>query len=288
VRAEIARRAQAPLKRALDRITRGSVIVTEYPATPRPRWGWGDAAPHPEIHATLAAGADEYAALLSTFERHLPALRAIPRDAMDELTPSWANDYFGGLDAVALYSFLAERKPARYVEVGSGNSTRFARRAIEDFGLSTTVTSIDPAPRAEIDALCNEVHRVGLQDAAPAIFDNLVSGDILLIDGSHVVHMNSDVAVVFTEVLPRLPEGVLVGIDDIFLPMDYPPTWEDRWYAEQYLLAVLLLSRDPTWRTVLPAFWVTNEPSLANSVQRFDDPAGTVGVMFWMERVAPA
>jgi hypothetical protein len=100
--------------------------------------------------------------------------------------------------------------------------------------------------------------------------------------------MSSDVTVLFTEVLPRLAPGVLVGIDDVFLPWDYPATWAGRWYAEQYLLAVLLLSGDPTWQVALPGWWVSNDAALGAAVERFADPAltpaGTVGVTFWMER----
>jgi hypothetical protein len=53
-----------------------------------------------------------------------------------------------------LYSFIVDRRPERYVEVGSGHSTRFARRAINDAQTGTRITSIDPAPRAEVEPLC--------------------------------------------------------------------------------------------------------------------------------------
>ena len=121
------------------------------------------------------------------------------------------------------------------------------------------------------------------------MFDDLSSGDIVLIDGSHSAHMGSDVVVAFTEVLPKLPTGVLVGIDDIFLPWNYPPSWVGRWYAEQYLLAVLLLSADPHWNVVFPAWWVAHDPTLAASVDPLRDPAkttmGTLGTTLWMERL---
>ena len=90
--------------------------------------------------------------------------------------------------------------------------------------------------------------------------------------------------------MPRVPAGVLVGIDDVFLPWDYPDSWVDRWYGEQYLLAVLLLSGDPTWEIVLPSWWATNDPELHDAVHRFEDPArahsGTIGKTFWLERRA--
>ena len=51
------------------------------------------------------------------------------------------------------------RHAKRLVEVGSGYSTKFARRAIDDHSLRSRITSIDPAPRAEIDGLCDSVIR---------------------------------------------------------------------------------------------------------------------------------
>ena len=39
------------------------------------------------------------------------------------------NAFLPGLDALALYGMIADRRPARYLEIGSGNSTKFAARA---------------------------------------------------------------------------------------------------------------------------------------------------------------
>jgi hypothetical protein len=270
----------------LEALAPGAVALTEYPVVPAARYGWG-AAPHPRFEAAFAAARDRYHATLAGFEVHLPALRAIPRTPA-ATTPGWDNDWFTGIDAVALYGFLAERRPARYVEVGSGHSTRFARRAVTDLGLSTRLTSIDPAPRAEIDDLCDEVHRCGLEAVGPAPFADLAAGDVVVLDGSHVAFMGTDVVVAFLEVLPALPAGVLVCIDDVFLPWDYPPDWAGRWYAEQYLLAALLLAPDPGWDVVLPDFWLSRDPASAAALAPFDDPArtkfGLAGVSLWMER----
>ena len=286
-RTRMAQWSEARLRGALERISDGTVIVTEYPAAARPRWGW-DRPPHPTLHARFTAERERYRRVLQDSAEHLDALRAILHQSDSNGAPAWSNDFFGGLDAVALYHFLVARRPARYVEVGSGHSTRFARRAISDAGLVTTITSIDPAPRTGIEGLCDTVHRGGLQDAPLELFGELEAGDVVLVDGSHVAHMSSDVTVLFTEVLPNLAPGVLVGIDDVFLPWDYPATWAGRWYAEQYLLAVLLLSGGPTWQVVLPGWWVSNDGALADEVGRFADPActpaGTVGVTFWMGR----
>ena len=51
----------------------------------------------------------------------------------------------------------------------------------------------------------------------------------------------SDATVFFTEILPKLSGGTMVGLHDIFLPHDYPADWLGRYYSEQYLLASWLL-----------------------------------------------
>lgn len=55
-----------------------------------------------------------------------------------------------------------------------------------------------------------------VEDVDLALFDQLKSGDILFIDNSHTVFMNSDTAVVFLDILPRLKLGVVVHTHDIF------------------------------------------------------------------------
>jgi hypothetical protein len=282
------RRAQVDRARArLERLTPGSVLLTEYPVAPHARYGWDGKPPHARLDAAFAAERERFHATLASFEPHLPALRAIPRDP-GPTTPGWDNDFFTGIDAVALYGFLSARDPARYVEVGSGHSTRFARRAVTDLGLRTRLTSIDPAPRAEIDGLCDEVHRCGLEQVGTAPFEDLEAGDVVVLDGSHVCFMGTDVAVAFLEVLPSLPAGVLVCIDDVFLPWDYPPDWVGRWYAEQHLVGTLLLAPDPGWDVVLPDFWLSRDPASAPALARFDDPArtkfGLAGVSLWLQK----
>lgn len=280
-------RRLARARARLESLAAGAVALTEYPVTPTARYGWDAGPPHPAFEAAFAGDRARYHATLGSFEQHLPALRAIPRRP-SPTAPGWDNDWFTGLDAVALYGFFAQRRPARYVEVGSGHSTRFARRAVTDLGLATRLTSIDPSPRAEVDDLCDEVHRCGLEAVGAAPFADLRAGDVVVLDGSHVAFMGTDVVVAFLEVLPALAPGVLVCIDDVFLPWDYPPDWAGRWYAEQYLLAALLLAPDPGWEVVLPDFWLSRDPASAAALAPFDDPArtkfGLAGVSFWMER----
>ena len=248
----------------------------------QPRW-----APHAGIAALLERNLDRYRATLRAFERFGPWLEKIPRDEnpRDAEEPYWSNIWLPPLDGVALYALVAEKKPRRYVEIGSGNSTKFVARAIADHRLDTEIISIDPEPRAEIDALCDRVLRNPLEQCDLGVFDTLGAGDIVFADNSHQAFMNSDVTVFFCEILPRLARGVLAGVHDIFLPDDYPADWAGRYYSEQYLLACYLLAETTRFDVVLPLHFA-NARGLCDAVMpRL--PGGTAlsqtGSSFWLE-----
>jgi hypothetical protein len=60
---------------------------------------------------------------------------------------------------MSIYAALANRAPATYPEIGSGNSTLFAGRAVTDQNLSTKIVAIDPNPRADVDAVYEKIIR---------------------------------------------------------------------------------------------------------------------------------
>ncbi len=157
------------------------------------------------------------------------------------IMPHWSNNYLPPSDAIALCGFLFKYNPAVYMEIGSGNSTKFAKRVISHFNLRTKIISIDPSPRAVIDSICDEFVRAPIQIVPKSVFQALREDNILFIDGSHRCLQNSDVTYVFLDILPNLRPGVLIHFHDIFLPDDYPSEWAERFYNEQYLLGVLLL-----------------------------------------------
>ncbi len=237
-------------------------MVLDYPVSPRPRYDIAN--PHPQLRKIIADRSDVYADQLARFLDFTPDMLRIPKSVpQGSSEPSWLNPYQPVLDAVALYCFVAMTNPRLYLEVGSGYSTSFVRRAISDHHLRTRIVSIDPHPRAEIDALCDTVIRSPLENCNLTVFDELHEGDILFIDSSHRCFMNSDVTVLFLEVLPKLPRGILVQVHDIFLPYDYPQEWIERYYAEQYLLACYLLAGFPKFEIMLPNFFVANDPRLS-------------------------
>jgi hypothetical protein len=121
---------------------------------------------HPQITAILNQQREEFLAVLRQLSPCCGLLASIPQESTpNSLTPFWKNDFFESLDAAALVGMLCAKRPARYVEIGSGNSTRFARYAIEQMHLRTSITSIDPEPRAIINSLCDTVVRRRLEDS---------------------------------------------------------------------------------------------------------------------------
>jgi hypothetical protein len=268
-------------------------IFLDYPVEAVPRFGYGKPA-HPELTRILAANDAQYRNFLSQFLTLSPELFRISlRQPKRSTEPSWLHDWLDGLDTFALYGFVATRKAATYLEVGSGYSTKVARRAVKDHGLRTSIVSIDPNPRSEIDSLCDEVIRQPLEKSDPKIFDRMERGDILFMDGSHRSFMNSDVTVFFLEILPRLKPGVLVHVHDIFLPLDYPPYWEyehypHRYWSEQYLLAAGLLAGHSTYDVILPNHYVSITPSVAGVLEEFWNNSAVAGVprggsSFWIQ-----
>lgn len=238
----------------------GLLIEIEFPIKPEVRFGW-DKPPHPQLHAMISRDDARYAETLRGFCRYAEQLHRIPFTSDDPATPTWLNLAIPVADAVSIYGYLADRNPARYVEIGSGNSTKFARRAIQDHGLRTKIISIDPAPRAEVDAICDEVIREPLEKADLSIFDTLTSDDMVFCDNSHRSFQNSDVTTFFLDVMPRTRGGPLIGIHDIFLPHDYQQGWLNRFYNEQYLLACWLLGGAAV-EIELALFHVTMTPEL--------------------------
>jgi methyltransferase family protein len=184
----------------------------------------------------------------------------------DPTEPHWLNEFLPPLDAVALAFTLSKAAPSTYLEIGSGESTKFARWTIRQSGLRTSIVSIDPEPRSAIDSLCTANYRGGLETAPAELYQNLEAGDVLFFDGSHRLMTDSDVAVFFLEVLPALKPGVLVQIHDIYWPLDYPPEWGDRGYSEQYVLGACLLSSPSAFEILLPNTFVCEDSELSTDL----------------------
>lgn len=267
----------------------------DYPYTLQAR-PWERSSALHRLYAMLKEGRGGYEELLRAFGAHMDRFLRIPvrpRPGGHPGEPAWVNGWFPGLDGVVLYGLLAELNPRLYVEVGSGNSTKFARKAIKDHGLRTRIFSIDPQPRAEVDQLCDHVERVPFEELPPERFLEFTAEDVLFVDCSHRSFQGSDVTVFFTEVLPVLPRGLVYGIHDIWLPQDYPDHWKDRFYNEQYLLAAYLFGGADGDQVLLPNAYVSFfEPELVALFDRLWKSPEHEGIepgggAFWMRRVGP-
>lgn len=264
-------------------------LFVDYPVNPQPRYGYGKP-PHPRLYEMIDRNRESYQHVLALLLRYKDSLAQIAKGQADPRStkPAWINGWLPGLDAVALYGLLCLHNPRRYFEIGSGNSTKFARQAIQDYRLRTEITSFDPFPRAEIDAICDRSFRQPLEEIDLQVFDELEAGDIVFVDHSHRVFMNSDATVVFLDVLPRLKPGVLVEFHDILLPFDYPPAWKNWYYSEQYMLAAYLLAEGRKFDILLPNFFISSDPELRSILAPlWADPrmqgVETHGVSFWIQ-----
>lgn len=214
----------------------------------------------------------------------------IEANTTDPRAPEWGQTWLPAFDGMLIYALLGSQAPPRYLEIGSGNSTKFARRAIEDLSLSTQIISVDPYPREEIDALCDRVVRKPVEDAdLDEILELLGDDGVMFIDNSHRSFQNSDVTVCFTELVPALPAGTVYGVHDINLPFDYGSWFLEHFYNEQYLLAMYLLGGAGGDTILMPTWFAFHDDELRALVQEAMDvetiPADRRGgSSFWLKK----
>lgn len=194
----------------------------------------------------LSPGMEEFdiTQLVDAYTRHADDLAALKDPARNQTGYVTNNGYYDSPDADALYLMIRRFQPKRVIEVGCGNSTRVTRQAIIDGALDTTITAIDPYPRADIAHVVDQFEQKRLEEVDPAIFDQLEAGDVLFIDSSHVVRISNDVAHLFCRIIPALKPGVVIHVHDVFLPYEYPKRffYDCPGWGEQYMLHALLQS----------------------------------------------
>jgi len=242
-------------------------LFLEYKVKLKPRYGHGLPA-HPELYKIIDANRETYKKLLRKALSNRKNIWLIKdsKAETDPVQPAWNNGYLPGLDIIGIYTILARFKPKRYIEIGSGNSTRMAHKAFIEQELSTEFISIDPKPRVEIDQLPNRIIRKPFENVDFDIVSELNANDVLFIDNSHRILPNSDSMVFFLEILPRLKRGVIVHVHDIYLPYDYPQFMCDRFYSEQYGLAIYLLANPDKYETILPNYFISEDKELSELI----------------------
>ena len=236
----------------------------EYAVDFKPRYGHGNP-PHDLLYKIINKNRDFYISMIDEILKHRDAIWAIKpvKSENDPLKPTWNNGFLPGLDIIGIYSLLTKYKPAKFVEVGSGNTTKVAFYAKDLQGFEMEIISMDPKPRAEIDEISDKIIRTPFENSDYNFILGLEENDVLFIDNSHRILPNSDSMVFFMEVLPKLKPGVIVHIHDIYLPYDYPQFMCDRFYSEQYGLAINLLANSEKYSTLLPNYFIFEDKELS-------------------------
>ncbi len=189
--------------------------------------------------------------------RFAEELRDLPRERRGELEYHLDNRFFEAGDAEFLYQIIRLKQPRQIIEIGSGNSTVMAMKALarnrqDNADYRCEHICIEPYEMPWLEKTGARIIRRRVEDVGKEIFATLGPNDLLFIDSSHVIRPQGDVLFEVLELLPTLPPGVIVHVHDIFTPRDYPTQWvinEVRFWNEQYLLEAFL-SGNGRWRVL--------------------------------------
>jgi hypothetical protein len=184
-------------------------------------------------------------------------LSDLPQQKTETLEFYMNNDSFISGDAEYWYQIIRAIKPSRIFEVGSGNSTLMAVKAIrknhdDDSSYQCEHICIEPYEMSWLEEIGVSVVRKKVEDIALDFFSKLRENDILFIDSSHIIKPQGDVLFEYLELLPSLNKGVIVHIHDIFSPKNYLREWledEVKLWNEQYLLEAFL-SNNSSWEII--------------------------------------
>ena len=208
------------------------------------------------------------------------------------------NNSFSFGCAASLHTIIRKYRPARIIEIGSGNSSKIisaalARNATESTPAAYTI--IDPYPADLIKTLPSISRVIEKKVEVTDIrgFDELDQNDLLFIDSAHTVRTGSDVNFLYLDILPRLAPGVIVHIHDINLPYEYPkvyftnPAFRVFW-TEAYLLQAFL-SLNPNFEIMLAMHYLTHDhwDEYCKTFQHLDPNVhkATSG-SFWIRRIS--
>lgn len=159
------------------------------------------------------------------------------------------NGFFERVDAEVAYSFVRHRRPKRIIEIGSGNTTLVMAAALAKNraeGFPGELISIEPYPAPFLKDGWPGVSQLiekPVQQVPLELFRSLGKDDILFIDSSHVVSLDSDVLYECLQILPEIAPGVWIHFHDIFTPLDYPEKFVMTnlcFWSEQYMLEAFL------------------------------------------------
>ncbi len=218
----------------------------------------------------------------------------IPYEA-DSRSPFWFSPQFIGtfpdFDAAILYSIVRRLKPKRYIEVGCGYSSIISSHALKRNhaeGIACDAVYADPEPRLPMSQVLSygRMIRQRVQDLPLELFAQLRADDVLFIDTSHVLKIQSDTEHELLRLLPSLAPGVWIHIHDIFTPYDYPEDWVTRPLRlganEQYAVECLL-SGGERYQIEMPLHLLVRDHLPA--MKEFFPRGRCRGHSFWIRKV---
>ncbi len=241
----------------------------------------------------IAGIAIDRAGQIALWERLVPLLTSAPFPETE--TPGfryyYENRAYGFGDALILQAMIRDRKPKRLIEIGSGHSSACSADTVDRYlDGNCALTFIEPYPERLRGLLGDRANGVRIvespvQQVAPAVFEELEAGDILLIDSTHVLRTGSDVCYELFEIMPRLAGGVAVHIHDMFWPFEYPRNWildDNRSWNELYAVRAFLTENE-RWRILFfnDYFAKFEAQRIEQSVPRW---AAAPGGSLWLER----
>lgn len=150
----------------------------------------------------------------------------------DSSDPAFRYNFSGGPygvgDATTLRAMMADLRPKRIIEIGSGYSSACMLDTADELGLDAfSLTCIEPYPDRlrsvlrQSDHTCVTIVENGGQMHPLDAFRQLEENDILFIDSTHVMKTGSDVHYEIFEILPVLKPGVVVHFHDCRFPLEY-------------------------------------------------------------------
>lgn len=206
------------------------------------------------------------------------------------------NPSYAWADGIVMHAMLRHIQPARVIEVGSGHSSAMILDTVDRWldrdDRKVQVRFIEPYPELLNGLLRDEdrdrvtIDAKPVQDVDLEVFKTLRSGDVLVIDSTHVAKAGSDVNHLFLQVLPSLADGVWIHIHDIFMPFEYPLDWirEGRAWHEAYLLrAFLMYNAAFEIRWFQHYMWTHHQPLLESRLPAMaKNPGGNI----WLQKVS--
>jgi predicted O-methyltransferase YrrM len=230
-------------------------------------------------------------ALIQSLKSFSAELDSIPYEQSSGVQFWFNNGTFSDFDAAGLYTLLRHLKPKRYVELGCGWSSFISSRALARNireGTACEAVYADPVPRRDLSELLatGRVLIKRVQEVPFDLFTALEPGDVLFIDTSHVLKVQSDVEYELLRILPALRPGVWIHFHDVFSPYDYPEdcvrlpirmSWNEQYGLES------LLSGGSYYQVELPLFllWKEHRAALQPLLVRGKSRPHS----FWMRKI---